>query len=376
MRLAQFIRHAQEDILAESLAFATQIPALSGSAISVLRNHLPIVLNTIALDLEAPQSRTQSIDKSLGHAAAPLHETAAQSHGTLRARIGLDIEQLVAEYRVLRSCVLRLWAQACPPDQYVIEDTMRFNEAIDQAVAESVAFYAAEKECWRNLFLAVLGHDLRDPLHALLLTAELMERKGQSGPMAGALVRNARRLRSLLDSLLEYTQLTLGVGTQTALECVNLGTQCEEEIEILHRAFPDRDIVFATSGDTQGLFDSSRVRQALANLVSNAVHHSPKGSPITVAVTGRPEAVEISTRNPAEPLAQEVLDTLFEPLRRNADKNEDSTGHLGLGLFIVREITKAHLGEVTARTTEGTIEFKMVLPKSPTASVGPAPACP
>ncbi|WCM90706.1 sensor histidine kinase [Acidovorax sp. NCPPB 3576] len=370
MRLAQFIRHAREQILAESFAYAAQIPALQGLAASVLRNHLPLVLNTIALDLEQPQSRTQSIEKSLGHAAPPAEETPAQSHGTLRARVGLDIEQLVAEYRVIRSCVLRLWADHGDPDRFAMQDTLRFNEAIDQAVAESVAYHAAEIGKWRHIFLGVLGHDLRGPLNAMLLTAELLERvesqgNGQAMYLIGALLRNGRRLNSLLDSLLEYNKATLGVGMQLHRETVDLGVECREEFEMLQRAFPKRQIHLQITGDTRDAFDKSRVRQAVSNLVSNAVQHSPEGSPVTVIVAGHEKAVEIITENVADPIEQEVLDTLFDPLRRNSSELGASSGHLGLGLFIVREIAKAHQGEVTASTADGLIRFKMVLPRAP-----------
>ncbi|GKS97487.1 HAMP domain-containing sensor histidine kinase [Acidovorax sp. SUPP2825] len=373
MRLAQFIRHAREEILAESFAYATRIPALQGSAASVLRNHLPLVLDAIALDLEQPQSREQSIDKSLGHAAPPAEESAAQSHGTLRARIGLDIEQLVAEYRVIRSCVLRLWMESCQPTAFAMDDTVRFNEAIDQAVAESVAFHAAEVAKWRHIFLGVLGHDLRGPLNAMLLTAQLLERVGSQNPeqatyLVGALLRNGRHLNVLLDSLLEYNKATLGVGTPLHRQAVDLGAACQEELEMLQQAFPKRRIRWQITGDARGDFDPSRVRQAVSNLVSNAAQHSPEGSEVAVIVVGQAAAVEITTENLSDPIAPEVLDTLFDPLRRNASPSGASSGNLGLGLFIVREIAKAHQGEVTASTADGVIRFKMVLPKSSKAA--------
>lgn len=174
MRLAQFIHQAREQIIAESVEYAADLPVLSGQAIEALRDHLPLVLEAIARDLELPQTRAQSIAKSEGRNPTPYAETAAQTHGLLRARSGLTIEQLVAEYRVLRSCVLRLWADACKPDRHAIADTLRFNEAVDQAVAESVAFFSAEVERWRGIFLGVLGHDLRGPLNAMMLTAEVL----------------------------------------------------------------------------------------------------------------------------------------------------------------------------------------------------------
>ena len=339
MRLAQFIRLAKREILAESLAYATSIPALKGMSSQALEDRLPWVLDAIAHDLDQPQSRTQSIDKSRGLAPPPEAETAAQTHGVQRARMGLDIEQVVAEYRVLRSSVLRLWADAHEPDLHVAEDTMRFNEAIDQAVAESVSFHAAELARWRDIFLAVLGHDLRSPISALLLTAEVLirETSGQAQALSISMLRSSRRMASLLDSLLEYNKAALGVGMALRLEHVDLAAHCREEVEMLRLAFPHRVINYRVRGDATGSFDVSRVREALANLISNAAQHSPRGVPIDVLIEGTDTTVEVSTENAAAPIPPDVLNALFEPLQRRApdERMPRSGGNLGLGLFIV-----------------------------------------
>ncbi len=291
-------------------------------------------------------------------------ETAAQTHGTYRARSGLSIEQLVAEYRVLRSCVLRLWADAYPPDRHTIEDTLRFNEAIDQAVAESVAFYTSEVSRWRDIFLGVLGHDLRSPVNTVLIAAELVRQKtsGETQKLADALLRSGRRLTALLDSLLAYNKSSLGVGMELHRAQVDLGAQCLEEVELLRLAFPHKRIVFTLCGDTHGSFDSSRIREALANLVSNAAQHSLAGNAITVSVAGRSGVVEICTENISAPIPPDEMSALFDPLRRRPHQPKTSAPNLGLGLFIVREIARAHQGEVTASTANGHIRFKIVLP--------------
>lgn len=366
MRLSQFIRVAREEILVESIAYAAKIPVLKDTASNVLRNHLPLILNAIAADLDEPQSREQSIEKSRGH--APLSEamTAAQTHGSQRARLGLNIEQLVAEFRVLRSCILRLWADAHEPDQFAIEDTMRFNEAIDQAVAESVSFYAAELARWRDIALGVLGHDLRGPISAILVAAEILTREssGKTLTLSLSMLRSGRRLTSLLDSLLEYNKATLGTGMALILAEADLGTSCQEEVEMLRLAFPQSTINYSLDGDTTGIFDVSRVREALANLISNAAQHSSvKGAAIDVSVAGTDAAIEISVENRAEPIPQEILNTLFEPMTRHSQGPTGASGNLGLGLFIVREIARAHGGEVTAMSAEGSIRFNIVLPK-------------
>lgn len=370
MRLAQFIDQAREQIVAESVEYAADLTVLSGQGIDTLRDDLPLVLDAIARDLGEPQSRARSIAKSQGRGLAPLAETAAQTHGLLRARSGLTIEQLVAEYRVLRSSVLRLWADAHGPDPDAIADTLRFNEAIDQAVAESVAVFSAEVERWRGILLATLGHDLRGPLNAMLLTAQVLTHEAREAAFADcarALLRNGHHMEAVLDSLLEYNKSTLGVGMAIDRTEVNLALLCRDEVDLLRAALPDAQIVFDARGGTSGHFDGTRVRQALANLVFNAAQHGSAGTAIAVIVSGSDDAVEVSTENESEPIPAEVLQNLFEPLRRYSSAASGSGRNLGLGLFIVREIVRAHGGEVTVSMAQRRVSFRMLLPK--TASV-------
>lgn len=367
MRLAQFLHQARQQIVAESVRYAAEFPVLRDQAIETLRDHLPLVLDAIARDLDQPQSREQSISKSEGKGPAGLEETAAQIHGLLRARSGLTIEQLVAEYRVVRSCVLRLWADAHEPDRDVITDTMRFNEAIDQAVAESVAFFSAEVQRWRSIFLGVLGHDLRGPLNAMLLTAELLSKASQKGDVdsrASALLRNGRHMQALLDSLLQYSRSELGIRMAVHRTRVDLAPVCQEEVDLLRVAMPDARIDFDAQGDTNGHFDGARVREAVANLVCNAVQHGTAGTVIAVTVTGHGREVEVSVENESAPIPSEVLQNLFEPLRRYSTGESGSNGNLGLGLFIVREIARAHDGEVTVSMAQRRVKFKMLLPRT------------
>jgi signal transduction histidine kinase len=95
-------------------------------------------------------------------------------HALLRARSGFDINQMVAEYRALRASVLRLWMDEGAPDSHHLDDMVRFNEAIDQAVAESVDFFSMQVDLARNLFLGMLGHDMRSPLQTIQITASYL----------------------------------------------------------------------------------------------------------------------------------------------------------------------------------------------------------
>ncbi|MBB5510785.1 RsbRD N-terminal domain-containing protein, partial [Paraburkholderia atlantica] len=161
MRLADFILQNAEPILTQWEAFAaTLLPAAANMQSSGLRDHAQQILLAIAEDLRTSQSREAQFQKSVGRAPSPLDatETAAQTHALLRARAGFNINQMAAEYRALRASVLRLWIDDCEPCEADLDDVIRFSEAIDQALAESVSFFTAQVEEDRNLLLGMLGH--------------------------------------------------------------------------------------------------------------------------------------------------------------------------------------------------------------------------
>ena len=178
MRLADFIVAHREPILVEWEEFARTCSPASGTMdVDALRDHADQMLTVIAADLETPQDKVEQTEKSKGRADAeePDPTTAAEEHGAGRAESGFTVEQMVAEYRALRASVIRLWTrekgELVPAD---VEDLTRFNEAIDQALAESVAEYNEELEQSKEMFLAILGHDLRTPLGAISTAASFM----------------------------------------------------------------------------------------------------------------------------------------------------------------------------------------------------------
>ncbi|GHC98344.1 two-component sensor histidine kinase [Pseudorhodoferax aquiterrae] len=363
MRLATFLETARDQILEEVVAFAKTIPALQNCDDKALRNHLPNVLEAISADLRTPQTRTESIDKSHGNAPVQPGQSSAQTHGLMRAQSGIDIEQLVAEFRAMRSSVLRLWSESHSVEPTTIEDITRFNEAIDQAVAESVQFYAQERERWREIFLGVLGHDLCGPLNAISLTADVMIKQGIAPAQQTAMLgRQVSRMKTLLDSLLEYSRSSLGAGMALHLAQTDLAAACSEEVQLQLAAFPDAKIAFHAHGPAEGAYDASRVREALGNLVSNAVRHGDVGGNITVRVEGTANGVAVSVENPGE-LAPESMEQLFEPLHRGQSGPGLDRTNLGLGLFIARQIARAHGGDVVGRCDHHQVTFTLKLPK-------------
>lgn len=146
-------------------------------------------------------------------------ETAAQTHGFLRAQSGFELNQLTSEYRALRASVLRLWIDACQPEAPDLDDMIRFNEAIDQALGESVAFFSDKVEEARNLLLGMLGHDMRTPLQAIQMTATYLTALNAGAAVSDAaahLISSGTRMKSLLDELVEFNRDTLGMGIRIA----------------------------------------------------------------------------------------------------------------------------------------------------------------
>ncbi|HWV88800.1 MAG TPA: RsbRD N-terminal domain-containing protein, partial [Burkholderiales bacterium] len=169
MRLAQFITENLEQILVEWEAFASSLLAPGQTMTSLaLRDHARQILQAVAEDIETNQTDLEQAYKSQGFVPiAEATRTAAMTHGALRHLAGFDLRQLAAEFRALRASVLRLWLKRGAQDDTAFYQMTRFNESIDQALAESIANYSDEVARSRDTFLAILGHDLRDPLSAI-----------------------------------------------------------------------------------------------------------------------------------------------------------------------------------------------------------------
>src|SRR4029079_7013517 len=184
MTLAGFINENLDSILTEWEAFALTLqPAAETATALALRNHAKEILQAMARDLERAQTDRQQADKSKGWAPnLEGKETAAAAHGALRHVVGFDLRQLAAEYRALRASVLKLWREhRSMQEDPMLTEVTRFNEAVDQALAESVARYSDEMARSRDTFLAILGHDLRSPLSAVSMSAHYLATPGKVG---------------------------------------------------------------------------------------------------------------------------------------------------------------------------------------------------
>jgi signal transduction histidine kinase len=372
MRLADFISQSMEPILAQWEAFvATLLPAAANMESLALRDHAQQILQAVAKDLRTSQSREAQREKSLGRrpTLADATETAAQTHALLRARAGFNINQLAAEYRALRASVLRLWMDDCEPEAPDLDDVIRFNEAIDQALAESVTCFSEQIEQNRNLLLGMLGHDMRSPLQAIQATASYLAALNAGEQVSGAsarLIRSGARMQGLLDDLTDFNRSNLGLGINVTPTSVNLADVLADELDELRAIHPDRLLELDVGGDLQGLWDGQRLQQLLGNLVLNAIKYGAQDTPVRVAVTGEATRIYINVSNRGPAIDSAMLARIFDPLMRGPDheSKRDPSGSLGLGLYIASEIAKAHHGTIEARSNEMETLFLVSLPRT------------
>jgi signal transduction histidine kinase len=384
MRLSRFLTEHLEDILVEWEAFAASLlgPGHTMTPLA-LRDHATQILRAVALDIESDQTELEQAYKSKGFVPiAEATRTAAMTHGALRHLAGFDLRQLTAEFRALRASVLRLWLRRGVQDETTLYQVTRFNEAIDQALAESIANYSDEVARSRDTFLAILGHDLRSPLSAIANSGLYLAAPGLLP--AGAPLEAARRVNSgaarmsaMIKDLLEYTRTRLGRAIPISPRAGSMGEVCRLAYDEIRSTHPERSFRLEIAGDLMGHFDGERLQQVLSNLLNNAVQHGDKSQPITLSAHGDAEKVTVQVRNLGRSIPVDQLQVIFNPLVQipSALVDEDSSPStsLGLGLYIAHEIMTLHGGTIVAESSPeaGTV-FSAHLPKKPATAPSPS----
>lgn len=376
MRLHEFILSNRDPIMNEWEAFARSVSAASATMdVTALRDHASEMLTVIATDLKTSQGRHDQSEKSKGKAPPvdPAGEaTAAEEHGAGRARSGFTISQMVAEYRALRASVLRLWSREQGElEPAEVEDMIRFNEAIDQSLAESISEFDQNVEQAKEMFLAILGHDLRTPIGAIYSSAKFMlDTNELSEPHVTLLRRmaqSATRSMHMVGDLLDFTRSRLGGGIPVSRQTVNMGKIVHDVVDEISALHPGKEVQVNTREAQDGDWDEARISQALTNIVGNAVEHSQPNTRVSVNVRSRGDDVEIAVHNTGIPIQAADLDGIFNPLKaepRNQHRKAGPTGNLGLGLYIADRIINAHQGRIAVESSqeEGTT-FTIHLPR-------------
>jgi signal transduction histidine kinase len=362
LRLAEFILANREAILAEWADFAqTCTPASGSMGLTALSDHASEMLTVIAEDLKRPQNLSEQSAKSKGLAPSPAtdEETAAEKHGTGRAESGFTLDQMVAEYRALRASVIRLWTKGRSTTTLTdIDDLTRFNEAVDQSLTESVTRFTGDLDKSKEMFLAILGHDLRSPIGAVLTSAKFMlETEDLEEPhltLTTRIVSATTRMNRMVGALLDFTRSRLGGGIPIVPANMNFGKLVHDVVEEVQAAHPDRKIRVNARGALSGKWDCERMTQVLINLVNNAVEHGSERSLVAVDVHGTDDEVTITVHNRGAAIPEDQLDGIFNAMKNQAAtlKTKGQSANLGLGLYIADRIVFAHGGRIDVESSD------------------------
>jgi len=379
MRLADFVLSNIESILAEWEAFARSIGAGEHLDQLALRDHAVQILLATARDMKSPQTATEQINKSKGRDHSPEDDAldgASELHAVNRLGLGFDLLEVMSEYRALRASVLRLWHDSLPtPEERDVDDLTRFNESIDQSIVKAVASYTRRVDQARDMFLAILSHDLRNPLNSIGMTASLValgcENPAEAVACSDQITRNVSVMERMISDLLDYTRTRLGAGMPVNPAPLDLGSLAGELYKEFRTAYPSRDLQYRTEGDLNGVWDSDRIRQAISNLLGNAIQHGSPNFPVTLSLRGERSNVFIDVHNGGAFIPAGEMPRIFDPLIRGSSAENPRTnrpGSIGMGLYIAREVAKSHGGriDVTSTAKEGTL-FTIRLPREAAA---------
>ena len=225
----------------------------------------------------------------------------------------------------------------------------------------------AEMDRARTQLMAVLGHDLRDPLHSISMAAQMMELQDGSNRISERIKNSSGRMQRLVSQVMDMTKLHTGLGLGIVQRGTNLSTLLRDLIEEHQIAYPDAPLVEQIDSDLWVELDEDRVAQVISNLISNARHHGDAGQPIHIGLVRAAQAVVLSVSNAGQPIADATVRVLFDPFKRQILANSNNKNGLGLGLYITNEIVKSHGGSVSYRYADDRIVFEVTFPLAASA---------
>ena len=380
MRLSDFITNEMQSILEEWESFArTMTPAATSMSNVELRNHASFMLKSIAEDLCKAQSSSEQVSKSHGEEPRTAQVSTGEEHGLARLASQFTIEQLVSEYRALRASVLRLWGKANKSlSSNDIDDIIRFNEAIDQLLAASVfSFASATRDAVeadgrrKNEFLAMLAHELRNPLSPISAAATLLKMANSDTKVihkaSGVIARQVAHMASLVDDLLDVSRVTRG-AIDLKLEPLDLRhiiLAAVEQVTAKIQAKQHQLDVPAMPEPLLMLGDKKRLIQVFANLLTNSAKYTPPGGHISIKLQLGKDQVSISIEDDGIGIIADFVPHVFDLFTQATQTSDRSNGGLGIGLSLVKSLVELHAGTVTCASAGLGLgsKFTVCLPK-------------
>ncbi|NMO19192.1 response regulator [Pyxidicoccus fallax] len=249
---------------------------------------------------------------------------------------------------------------AVAPDGRVIAAMSSSRDVTEERSAEE----------FREQFIGMLGHDLRNPLNALSMSAQQLQRRGgldeRQASLTTRILTSAERMDRMIRQLLDFARARLGGGIPVMRMPCDLFDVVRRTVEELRASHPGRVVQLEVLGDGRGEWDGDRLEQALGNLLANALKYSPADTPVTVQAEGGPQGAVLRVHNQGAPIPAEELPYVFSAWRRGhkARREGGSAAGLGLGLYITHQIARGHGGDVeVSSSAPGGTTFTVRLPR-------------
>ena len=249
----------------------------------------------------------------------------------------------------------------------MVSSTLRANDLATEAAVARERAEVSERELramgeLRELFIGILGHDLRNPLSSIVMASTMLLRRGhlekEDADTAARIVRAGQRITRMITQLLDLTRARLGGGLAIERKPADLRQICRDVV-----AEFDAPVQVTVEGDLRGSWDSDRLAQVLSNLVGNALEYRAPETPVTLEARADGAGVAVEVSNQGNPIPPDVLPFIFEPFRRAKQREKSKTGNLGLGLYIAQQIVLAHGGTLDVRSAGRTTSFVVHLPR-------------
>jgi signal transduction histidine kinase len=362
-RLAALIAEEGDALLFSWRQQVRELPSARNLDVPVLNNHIPLLLEELVAALQS--GSRQTIPEALVEASPP-------AHGLQRLQEAFDIQEVVAEYNILRGCIHDLADKNGLSLQG--ESFHVLNRVFDQAIGLALQTYATQQalevQKRREEYLAFVAHDLRTPLNAISLATRVLEltfeertARADTAKMLKTLGRNVQQLRLLVEKIIEEnTNLRTETGVKLERRYFDLWPLVEALIHDLRpvagtgstkliNKVPHHLMIFA---------DASLMRRVFQNLIANAIKHTPRGKVTIAARTlNEEEGVECSVSDTGVGFPEAHLERVFDEL----EPGSTEAGGLGLGLAIVKTFVEAHGGRVYVESKEGSgSKFYFTLP--------------
>ena len=250
---------------------------------------------------------------------------------------------------------------------YILKNTA---DALALVRAARLAIERKRLQDVEQMLVGVVSHDLRGPLQTVTLACDMLVESatGSQRPILERAKRAATRATNLVNDLLDATRARLAGILPLDLTSVDIGRVVEQVVEDYRQLHPERNIVLDLSGVTDTVADAKRLGQVVGNLLGNAIQHSPSGSKVSVTLRGADDAFSLEVHNGGRPIPVDLRHRLFEPLERAEAAKVDPSHSVGLGLFIVREIIRAHGGTIDVTSDEIGTKFSVRIPTGRTTA--------